>query len=170
MLEIKNLNAWLAKTRAAKEKVKVKATEHVKSQVLRAFKVVLRESPQYSGDFASNWNIVTSAYGAPGYQETAYKGLLEDAALKYGAQSDRYLRMLRGPGHPDAIKTALSHATDVVASIKWNSKISFVNTAPISDDIATGQLNPPYRPIHAHLESQSFALYIKQLSSMKWIK
>lgn len=169
MIEIKNLNAWLLKTRAAKDKIKSKATDHVRSQVLKVFKTILKESPQYSGDFVSNWEIVTNINGASGYLEYRYKDQLAEAAVKLGAKNPEYLAMVRQVGHPDAIAYALRNGTEVIESIKWNTKVSIRNPAPIAGDIATGHLNPAYRPVHAHLEGQSFISYIKQKHGMGWI-
>jgi hypothetical protein len=169
MIEIKNLNAWLKKTQAAKARIKSKATDHVQSQVLKVFKVILKESPQYSGDFVSNWEIVTNINGASGYVEYRYKDKLEKAALDLGVNSDEYLSMIRQAGHPEAISYALRNGMETIETIKWNTKISIRNSAPISDDIATGFLNPAYRPVHAHLEGQSFVTYIKQKHGMGWI-
>ena len=171
MIEIKNLNAWLLKTRAAKDKIKSKATDHVQSQVLKVFKTILKESPQYSGDFVSNWNVVTNAYSSPGYQELPYKDFLEgeyERTAENTYKIDYYKSLLRSFGHPAAMRVAMLHASDVISSIKWNTKVYIVNTAPIADAVATGSLYP-YRPVHAHLEGQSFISYIKQKHGMGWI-
>jgi hypothetical protein len=169
MLEIRGLNAWKNKTEAAKRKIKSKATDYVRREVVKVFRTVLRESPQYSGDFVSNWHVITSYFGSSSYMRLPYKDFLSNKLDESGPRFESYIPLVRQVGHPEAIGLAMRRSQETIDNIKWNTKITIVNYAPIASDIATGNLNPAYRPVHAHLEGQSFVSYIKQKHGLGWI-
>lgn len=173
MIAIKNLNPYLKKLRADREKLKTTPQKYVRAAVLKAFKIVLRESPQYSGDFAANWNIETRATGSTPYFEIGRKGELEDKILKLGPKDEEYKSMLRYAGHPEAIAEALQRAQTVLPTIKWNSKIFFTNRTPIAGAIGTpGKATPDgtslnYRPVHQHLQNVAFVAHLKTVIGLK---
>jgi hypothetical protein len=173
-IEVKNLNPWLAKTQAARNKIRSSATDYVKKKVTQVFKTILKESPQYSGDFVSNWDIITNRTGYIGYAKTSYKqsmdSVYENLKTKDTNAIRSYYDMVRQAGHPDAMVAPLRNGLEVIDTIKWNTKIIIRNTSPAAKYIKTGEMEPRYRPVHRHLEGVAFVDYILQKYKYNWIK
>ena len=159
MLELRNKREFKTKLKLIEQRIKERAGLHVKRQVTKILELVLNESPQYSGDFAANWRVSVNGSKAP-YAELGYKGHLAEQFDDLGSKSKEYLKLLRQAGHPDAINIARDAAQDDLNSLTWNSTVRLVNSAPIAPQIATGEMNPPYRVVHAHLAAISFRNHI----------
>lgn len=168
MLTVKNLNPFLAKLKRDREKLKSRPQAYVRAAVLKMFKVVLKESPQYSGDFAANWNIETNQTGPHPYFEIGYKGYLEDKILELGPKNPEYLALLKRPGSPEAVNLALSRAMDAISTIKYNTKITFVNRTPIAGEVGKGIV--AYRPVNQHLQHVAFVSHLKTISGLKGLR
>jgi hypothetical protein len=155
VLELRNKREFKTKLKLIEQRIKERAGLHVKRQVTKILELVLHESPQYSGDFAANWRVSVNG-GGTGYSEIQYKQGLDEAF----AAGDLSISMLRQAGHPDAINIARDAAQDDLNSLKWNSIVRLVNSAPIAPQIATGEMDPPYRLVHQHLAAISFRNHI----------
>jgi hypothetical protein len=171
-IEVKNLNPWLAMTKAARKRIRSTATDYVKKKITLVFKTILKESPQYSGDFVSNWDIITNRTGSAGYAKTTYKQQMDTAYAKLETSADikNYYGSARQAGHPDAMVAPLRSGLEVIDTIKWNTKITIRNTSPAAKYIKTGEMEPRYRPVHRHLEGRAFVDYILQKHKYNWIK
>ena len=173
-IEVKNLNSFLRKTKAQRALIKSTPTEFVKRKVTQILKTVLKESPQYSGDFVSNWQVVTANNPHTGYTKDWYKNLLDaeyrNMDIKDSKQIKSYYDKVRYAGHPEAIQEPLASGLAVISTIKYNTKVTLVNSSPISGSIKTGNMDPNYRPVHRHLENRAFVDYIIQKYKYNWIK
>lgn len=115
MLSIKVSTKALAK---AKERVVVNANRRYRAIVYKMFEELLRVSPQYSGDFASNWVILAgNGHGDPGHKQWPLKDSLDVKQQPFRA------------GDPLAIGYARSQAVRVPFSYK--DKVYFVNSTPL---------------------------------------
>jgi len=172
-IEVKNLNSFLSKTKAQRALIKSRPTEFVKKKVTQVLKAVLKESPQYSGDFVSNWQVVTANSPHTGYTKNWYKTELDNEYRSINhrdsSQIKEYYDKVRYAGHPEAIQEPLASGLAVISTIKYNTKVTLVNSSPISGSIKTGNMDPNYRPIHRHLEGIAFVDYIIQEYKYNWI-
>lgn len=143
-----NLNAWKNKSDSAKKKIKQKATTYVQVKTKSVLTEALRVSPQWSGNFVANWEIVLSTNNRGGYTKkfkiADYKQL-EGIAYKVG---DR-----------PAINFALEQNKEIIEEIKWNSKIAIANNAEIADEMEAGNIR--LRPENAGAETAILA-HLKQ--------
>jgi hypothetical protein len=173
-IQVKNLNPFLKKTKAQRALIKSSATDFVKKKVTQILKTVLKESPQYSGDFVSNWQVVTSNNPDTGYSTDWYKSLLDaeyrNMNMKDSSQIKAYYDKVRYAGHPEAMQEPMAKGLAVISTIKYNSRVTFINSSPIAGSIKTGDMDPNYRPVHRHLENRAFVDYIVQKYKYNWIK
>lgn len=114
MISIRVNLAALAKM---KEKVVIHANRKYRAQIYKMFDDTLLMSAQFSGDYVSNWWIVTQDDGVPAYQEWANKGSV----------NSRQQPLSRGD--PTAIDFARSRMTRKPFSYK--DKVYFVNPTPL---------------------------------------
>lgn len=133
MIALKNANAWKAKTEAQRKRVKVTATEHVKSRALAVLKEALKVSPQYTGNYAYNWQILVGA----GMQGQAY---WSDRWRKPGFDF-RTVSNPRSAGDMSNLDVVIMDAKEQLSHAKWNSVISIVNTSPVAEDIEQHRVN-----------------------------
>lgn len=142
------LNAWAVKSNSAKKKIKQKAGVYVQAKTKAVLLEALRVSPQWSGNFAANWDIVTSLNGQSGYTK-AFK--VDD----WHSQKETAHKV----GDRPAIAFNLMLNQDTIDSIKWNTKISITNNALIADDMEAGNIK--LRPENAGAETAILA-HLKQ--------
>lgn len=153
MAALLNIPNWQSMTLAARKRIQSRATVYVRSRIKRVFEDAIRVSPQWSGNFAANWNIETNAFGTVGYNKVkkvdpwqtlkwwdtgANNGKVTDVQKdhneKYKGQWARYA------GDTDAIKFARGQVYEKIADIKWNTKVKLVNKSPIADQIEDGSV------------------------------
>lgn len=144
-MAIMDAQVWQSMTDKAKKKLRGKATATVQAQILRVLNDAVKVSPQWSGDFAFNWQISTNAYGA-GYleyfkvdpwknlqwwdvgAESTPKDKKEFAANNYDNKP-----MAKYAGSPKILALALSRNAEMVSNVKWNTKVKLVNLSPSAD-------------------------------------
>lgn len=123
-----DLNTWKKKTEAAKRRIRVSASKHVQKRVLLVYKEALRVSPQWSGNYAYNWQIEFSHNPNPGYDR------------RFKADNWKTVYPPKKAGDPAAINAAYDFAKDLVEQIKWNHKVQLVNPAPVAPMIEAGTI------------------------------
>lgn len=145
------LNAWTNKSNSAKKRIKQKAGAYVQSKVKAVLLEALRVSPQWSGNFVANWVIETN--------KNKPKGSGYNKAFK---QEDwqRFRSVAKKVGDRPAIDWNIAYVnSDTIAEIKWNTKVSIVNYAPIADDMEAGNIR--LRPENAGAQTAILA-HLKQ--------
>lgn len=120
MISIRVNLAALAKM---KEKVVVHANRKYRAHVYKMFDDALLMSAQFSGDYVSNWWIVTQDDGLPSYQE--WPGKRDRTA--WDASIHR--------GHPAAIAFARDRMR--LKPFTYKDKVYFVNPTPLEFTAAT---------------------------------
>lgn len=148
MAFIKNINAWKNKSQAAKKKIKQSATSYVRQRVLMVYKDILKVSPQWSGNYAYNWQISTRLNEVSPRWDKRFKGV-----------HNWYKVEPKHAGDPEAINAAIRSAMGEIENIKWNSRISVVNYAPIADAIEAGTV--PLRPENLIPGGMGVIAYVK---------
>lgn len=106
--------AILARARA---KVISNANRAYRQQVYRMFEDVLMVSPQFSGDFVSNWRIITAKGELGGYSPWSGKGDVATSQSPHRA------------GDPEAVTFARDRAARLPFTYK--DKVYFVNDTPL---------------------------------------
>lgn len=126
---VKNINAWKTKSDAAKRRIQGKATDYVRKQVLTVFKEALRVSPQWSGNYAANWQLsFTGAAGGKGWD-------------KLWKVDDWREVTPRQAGDARSYRQTLEFWTEIVnRQLYWNSTVKLENHAPVADMIESGEV------------------------------
>lgn len=148
-VKIKNINAWKNKTKTAKERIKSKAGVYVRAKATEVLKTILEISPQWSGNFVYNWNIVTSQYSGYSYDK---RFKVEPYWLLRGKE--------KRAGDKEAINAAMQWNREIIASAKWNTRIGIVNTHPMAEEIQSGQV-PRARPENLIPYGSSIENYVR---------
>jgi hypothetical protein len=116
MITIK-VNAIAAKR--VRDKAKSWQTRRTRDIIYAMFNDMLKVSYQFSGDFTSNWHIVTSTDPLPSYNQLSTKG------------SVSYLQTPHKAGDPEAINMALANNPRAGLTFKAGDKVFFYNPTPL---------------------------------------
>ncbi len=115
MISIKISTAALRK---ANQRLVENANRRYRRIVYKAFDELLFVSPQYSGDFASNWKIVAGAsHGEPDYNEWPLKHSLDIKQHPAAAG--------------DALAIGYARSQAVRVPFNYKDKVYFVNPTPL---------------------------------------
>lgn len=137
------IKALIEKKKAIAEDV---ASKHIQNICYRLLYDAAVASPQWSGDYASNWNIVSGR--KPRY--------------------DSYLKVIpwqnligeeRARGDELAVELAIDRSYEPISKIRWNMKIRLVNTAPIADELEAMEIN--LRPVNRLTPDVSVISFLK---------
>ena len=128
-VKVTNLSAFDAQVEAWFAAVEKAAAEAAVGLAKRVFDKVLIESPQYSGDFAANWQV---SVDAPSSRFTV--GVLKPKLHGYADSTGIHGLEPFKRGDPEAITYAKSHA--VWPTIKLGQTIYLSNSANHDEDYA----------------------------------
>ena len=137
-----DINAWTRKTEAAKKRITTKATVYVQKNVRTILREAATVSPQWSGNFVANWNILITDSGF----SASYKSALKVNPW-WSIREHVKTKDIR-PGHVTAIAWVMASNEEYIQKIKWNSKIRLTNAHPLVEEIAAGMI---------HLRPHSYA-------------
>jgi hypothetical protein len=130
-----NVNAWKSQSAEAKARLKVKAGEYVRRTAMKVFNEAVRVSPQWSGEFVSQWALVIGAPNAHGLRPVRGYGRLKVTPW-YTLENPRSV----GDKSSYADNTRLAKLD--VKEAKWNSIIMLVNTSPTADIVESYDFRP----------------------------
>ena len=121
MIALTGLESYIKRLRAARPALDVKVTQAYRNFVEEVFTDIVKNTPQFSGDTASNWKIVFGKWGStyepyPGKGNTPY----DDAKQR---------------GHETAVNHALERNLYRLPTLRWNQKVRIVNETPITSDL-----------------------------------
>lgn len=118
-----------------RKRVSDTADGRFRQKVLYLFEYALKVSPQFSGDFASNWHMVVDSGASPAYKVWPAKGVMQTfQERKRIASYGGVVEAPRKAGDPEAVNFALTRARFKLKGVTRNSKISFVNTTSLTTD------------------------------------
>lgn len=119
----------LAKLR---KKVGETADKRFRQKLFYLFERAVKVTPQYSGDWASNWHIlVEDAAGKP-YKMLPMKADMQQAWLRADGAIKRFSP--RHAGHPVAVTFAMARARAALGKVTRTSKVRLYNPTPLSTD------------------------------------
>lgn len=124
MIEVFGVNKFIRKTKKQKELLKQKPSEYVRRMTQRILTELVMLTPQWTGNTAASWRIVTSGVSASGGRSPLYREDWQNVTSKFR-------------GDKEALQIALAENAAALASIRYNSKIKIVNVAPFADELAT---------------------------------
>lgn len=129
MVRLTGLNAFKIKTEAQKARIKQKATLYVQQKVVAVLRDLVLNVPQFSGDLAASWTVITS-------NVSPLQGYSPLKQWDWGdpSFSPKFI------GDKEAYRIALAVNDSIIKSLRWNSNISIVNTSPTAGQIATESL------------------------------
>ena len=130
---------------AKKAYAEEKATNYVKKICANLLYDAAMASPQWSGDYASNWRIVTDSI--PGY----------DPQLKVNPWQS-----VEDPfemGDDLAVSIAVDRGRGAIDKVRWNMPIYLINATPVADLLDAGQVN--LRPVNKLSPEMSVVSYLK---------
>ena len=163
MLTVKarNLEGFMAKLRKHKLLVQGQIASTKRRLVTDVFTDLVKGSPQWSGNLASNWTIEfhgrQGSYNQiPGYKE---QGWANDEPYKVGDDP--------------AVSSTLARELAKIADIRWNSKVQLVNYAPYASEVEAGT-GPNGRPIreenYKYGQIAMAAYVVTKYSSLRTLK
>lgn len=146
---LKNINSWKQKSEAAKKKIQSSATDYVRKQVIMVLKDAMKFSPQWSGNYAANWQLSFAGAAASKGWDQQWK------------QDDwRAVRPVRHAEMSESYQQALDFWTEVVnTQLSWNSNVALVNNAPVAQMIENGEVN--LRPVNLIPGGQGVVAFLK---------
>lgn len=144
------LEARIAKIQAGIEAKKAyaeeKATNYVKKICANLLADAATASPQWSGDYASNWNIYVDAFPAysGGFKVTPWQALR-------GEEKKR--------GDPEAIDFTVRKGMQSIDKLRWNMQIRLANFSLVSGALDAEEVN--LRPVNKLSPEMSVVSYLK---------
>lgn len=124
MITVFGVNKFIRKTEKQKERIKQKASSYVQGVVRNVLRDLVLNTPQWSGNTAASWTVVTNQSGAASPYSALYESDWEEIDPKW-------------IGDKQAWKEAWAANEATVKSIKWNTLIAIKNNAPHADELAT---------------------------------
>ena len=133
-VEVKGINAMVAKLRKHQLIMQGKITETKRKLVRDVFTDLVKGSPQWSGNLASNWYI--EFHGNKG----SYSPI-----DNYDPQNWKDVEHYQAGADP-AVSRTLQRELSKLNQIRWNSKVQIVNYTPYAQEVEDGQ-GPGYKGI-----------------------
>lgn len=131
MVAVNGLERYHEKVQLAKLRAQGKITAHYHKLVTNVLKDLSQHTPQWSGDLAASWQVVVGARSVGISSNTT--------SLKVHP----WQALVRHPNHmgdPEALAYALDANSQAIESIRWNSKVSIVNTNPTQYKLSEPEL------------------------------
>lgn len=130
----KGIDGFLRKIRQKDLVMKGKVTEIKRKIVKDVFEDLVKGSPQWSGNLASNWYIdfhgAKSSYSPiSNYHPTSYQ------------DSDRY-----SVGMNPAVSDTINRESSKISQIRWNTNVTITNQAPYAKEVEEGK-GPGFKKI-----------------------
>jgi hypothetical protein len=143
-MALMNVKNWQQLKSKATGKVHKSAQDVVRARVKLVLALAVKVSPQWSGNFAMNWTVATNYLG-PGSYDRGMKvdpwqnlkwwdtgtDKVTDVQKAHNAKYDGAWASYAGA--PKAIAKSKVREYEAIDTIKWNTKVSIVNHAPVAD-------------------------------------
>lgn len=133
-----NLN-WLDITRENMKRVRTKVAERgdaaFRQKIYYLLEAAVRVSPQFSGDFASNWAFSVNG-NMPIYRPIPGKlgGLGTQSKTDAGTGRITYQGIAHKAGDPEAVQIAMMRGAAALRGVTLKSKIHLVNSTDLHTD------------------------------------
>jgi hypothetical protein len=158
----------LQKLQAVRKKIADTADGRFRQKLYYLFEKAVLVSPQYSGDFASNWNIVVDG-NMPVYKPWPGKYSLPIGARAHDNGATGYVVQPHQAGDPEAASASLHRGAGQLRGVTMKSRVHFVNATELRvDETGTLMQGPDgterLRPENVILAGTSIEVYIRTLA------
>lgn len=150
MIKIDNVRRFVDSVQAKRASTEIGITKAYQQHVRTVFADLVKHSPQYSGSFASNWEIELTS--RPGEYNVWYKKGFTGGFTQWVYDPVQM-------GDEEAVSVALRKAEQVIHKIRWNSIVRFVNYDPAADLLQSGEVI--LRPVNVIPGYTAVTEYIK---------
>lgn len=151
----------LEKISRFKKRFEEELNRKYRQRTLAMFKDLLQVSPQYSGDFVSNWHIMPDTSSPPGHKDWRYKN-----KVLAGRKNSMFgLTSYEEPfyaGHSEAINFAFTRAKFV--QYTYLQKVYFVNSTELeftATTVSDGEETHTLRPVNQMSPPQMMFSYLR---------
>lgn len=117
-----------------KKQFEEELNKQYRKRVFMMFADLLRVSPQYSGDFVSNWHIRPETSAIKGYTPWRNKGKVIQGR-KWSLMGQNSYESALQAGHPEAVNFALTRSKFV--KFDYRQRVHFTNQTNIQIDATT---------------------------------
>jgi hypothetical protein len=114
-LDVGALARTVANIQDKRKKLDLEVNRQYRQKVLAMFKDVLQVSPQYSGEFVSNWDVVVGTEGLKTFRAWPAKGD----------------KTVRDAGDATAVNYAYTRAKFALQHVTYRTPVYFVNASPL---------------------------------------
>jgi hypothetical protein len=122
------LKVSLDKIKARKDQIHKTADGRFRQKLLYLFGLAVKVSPQFSGDFAANWNIVVDG-NMPVYRPLP--GKYSDLVHEKGGH---YRVVAHKAGDPEAVNISTFRGLGQLKGVTLKSRVHFVNATELHTD------------------------------------
>lgn len=127
LISPQGLQGMIDQVTYAKLQAEKSVTFEYRNLLYNIFHDVVANTPQFSGNLATNWGIEILGSSKVRYREQP--GYLH---TYYGRIA------IRKMGDDPAVRETLDRELPKLNNLKWNSKVTFVNKTPYAEDVAAG--------------------------------
>lgn len=134
MLEVKGTQALLKKLEKAGVDLKNNLAATHRRLCHDIFVDLVKGTPQFTGNAASNWTIEFTGVSARPYSQTGEKGeVLAEGPAAYYKRTDPY-----SAGMDPTVSETLTRELSKIDKIRYNTKVTFKNTTPYASELEAG--------------------------------
>jgi len=126
-------NAFMAKTKKQQALMVTRASDFVRDKTKQVLTELVLNTPQWSGDLASSWKITHASYGFATGERAAYGPLKE-------IPHNTIESLAKWKGDTQALEYALADNVEALRTVKYNSRITYVNSSPTAGMIYSGMI------------------------------
>lgn len=151
----------LEKIHHTKRRFEEELNRRYRKRVFAMFKDLLTVSPQYSGDFVSNWQLLPDTGSPKGYKEWRYKNQVLQGR-KWTILGKNSYEQASQAGDPEAINFAFTRAKFV--QFTYLQKVYFVNETPLEFTATTvtgNGVTHNLRPVNLISPPQQIISYLR---------
>jgi hypothetical protein len=158
----------LQKLKAVRKKIADTADGRFRQKLYYLYERLVIVSPQYSGDFTSNWNIVVDG-NMPVYKPWPGKFDLPMRAHTHDNGTTAYAAQPHQAGDPEAVNSAKARGAAQLRGVTMKSRVHFVNATELRVDETGHLMEGPdgverLRPENVIPTGTSLEVYVKTLA------
>lgn len=132
-LEMANLRDYMGRLDLTLARQEQRVTQTYRDLIEAIFVDIVKHTPQFSGNLAQGWQIVFGPYSATAintYSDAERKQLVRESKRD---EFDPYER-----GDDPAVSVTLDRELPKLSAVRWNSKVSIVNSISYAEDVDAG--------------------------------
>lgn len=125
MLKVLGINSYMKKSKLQQAQIKSGAADFVRGQTKKILRDLVLNTPQWSGNTAASWQVQVTGADISYYPTSLHVEDWKD------------VDPTKFKGDTEAWREALKNAQPALKAIRYNKKVSIINTADYADELAT---------------------------------